>query len=168
MPDRPRTPSVRHPRLIAALFAGSLVVLSSCSGPIGPPSPTSNVAPAPPVPRSTTALPVPTAPELPSDGRPIQPVPAVRPSGFAAAPPGAGLARYTQQPLRWRPCSRDLQCATVLAPLDYDRPDSQAITLALAKRPASAARVGTLFINPGGPGGSGMDYVATFDRARRD
>jgi pimeloyl-ACP methyl ester carboxylesterase len=97
------------------------------------------------------------------EGRPLQPVPSVRPAGFAAPPAGAGLSRYEQQPLRWKACQGGLQCATVLVPLDYNRPDDTAITLALAKKVATSRdRLGTLFINPGGPGGSGVNYTRTF------
>jgi pimeloyl-ACP methyl ester carboxylesterase len=57
-----------------------------------------------------------------------------------------------------------LECATVLAPLDYTKPDAQALTLSLAKRKATASpRLGTLFLNPGGPGVSGRQLVAGFD-----
>lgn len=96
-------------------------------------------------------------------GRPIRPVPDVRPEGFADPPAGAGLERYTRQALSWRPCNKDLQCASVRVPLDYSRPDSTAITVSMAKRPATASRrLGTLFIDPGGPGGSGISYVGFF------
>ena len=61
---------------------------------------------------------------------------------------------------------QELQCATVLAPLDYEHPDDTAISLALAKRPAiGTRRLGSLFVNPGGPGGSGVEYAGGFDRA---
>ena len=73
------------------------------------------------------------------------------------------MARYLDQRLEWSGCGKGLQCATVLAPLDYEHPDDEAITLAVAKRPASAQpSAGSLFINPGGPGGSGVDYVGYF------
>lgn len=50
------------------------------------------------------------------------------------------------------------------APLDYAAPDGQAITVALLKRPASEEpRAGTLFVNPGGPGASGVNFAARFD-----
>ena len=51
-------------------------------------------------------------------------------------------------------------------PLDYDKPRGRTTELALAKLPASdpARRIGTVFINPGGPGGSGVDMVL-FDLA---
>ena len=46
-------------------------------------------------------------------------------------------------------------------PLDYDRPRSGTISIALARLPATdpAHRIGSLFLNPGGPGGSGVDFL---------
>ena len=101
---------------------------------------------------------------LPADGRPLRPVPGVRPPGFVDPPPGSGGSRYRKQMLDWRPCRSDLLCATVRVPLDWRRPNGTAITLALAKQPATGSRrLGTLFLNPGGPGGSGVEYVDSFD-----
>lgn len=59
--------------------------------------------------------------------------------------------------LRWAPCNEKYQCATALLPLDYDRPRGRTVRVALLKVPAgdAAKRVGSLFLNPGGPGGSG-------------
>jgi pimeloyl-ACP methyl ester carboxylesterase len=50
---------------------------------------------------------------------------------------------------------------TVRVPLDYDQPNGSKVTLALFKVPAAdpAHRIGTLFVNPGGPGGSGVEAV---------
>ena len=45
-------------------------------------------------------------------------------------------------------------------PLDYAKPDGAAIKLAVLKVPAQGERVGALVVNPGGPGGSGVDYAA--------
>jgi pimeloyl-ACP methyl ester carboxylesterase len=55
----------------------------------------------------------------------------------------------------------------MLVPLDYADPDGTAITLALAKRPAAGGgrKLGSLIINPGGPGGSGVGYVGYFNAA---
>jgi pimeloyl-ACP methyl ester carboxylesterase len=93
----------------------------------------------------------------------LQPVPPIRPAGFADPPPGRGLARYQDQQLRWAPCLDHLECAQVLVPLDYAKPDQQAISLRMAKQPATAARrLGTLFVNPGGPGASGIGLVQAF------
>ena len=50
------------------------------------------------------------------------------------------------------------ECATVPVPLDYDQPNGPTIQLSLVRLPAAgpaSERVGSLFLNPGGPGGSG-------------
>ena len=63
--------------------------------------------------------------------------------------------------IRWTPCEEQFECATVRVPLDYDRPSRGTIALAVARLPATdpARRIGSLFLNPGGPGGSGVDYL---------
>ncbi|HEX5494872.1 MAG TPA: alpha/beta fold hydrolase [Mycobacteriales bacterium] len=60
--------------------------------------------------------------------------------------------------LNWTDCGGGFQCATATVPLDYAHPGGQTITLALNRLPASdpAHRIGSLFLNPGGPGGSGL------------
>jgi pimeloyl-ACP methyl ester carboxylesterase len=80
------------------------------------------------------------------------------PDGFGAGPAGSGLARFTDQNVNWEPCESD-ECAKIWVPLDYRDPDGQAIILMVRKRPASGAKRGTLFINPGGPGASAQLYV---------
>lgn len=54
-----------------------------------------------------------------------------------------------------------IQCARASVPLDYDDPTGQQISIRLARLPATdpANRIGTLFVNPGGPGNSGVDFV---------
>ncbi|KGM13451.1 alpha/beta hydrolase [Cellulomonas bogoriensis] len=54
------------------------------------------------------------------------------------------------------------ECATVELPLDYDRPRAATTSVALLRIPASDQenRIGTLFLNPGGPGGSGVETAA--------
>jgi pimeloyl-ACP methyl ester carboxylesterase len=63
--------------------------------------------------------------------------------------------------LSWSDCSQGFQCATAQVPRDYANPTGPAISLALIRLPASdpAHRIGSLFVNPGGPGGSGVDFV---------
>lgn len=100
--------------------------------------------------------------------RPIEQVPSgVRPKGIDDPPQGNGLSRYTGQKITWEDCPvKDVpnkQCATVLAPLDWDKPNGPALTLALARRPGTGSPKGDLFINPGGPGGSGTEYVDYFE-----
>lgn len=65
--------------------------------------------------------------------------------------------------LGWTDCGDGFQCATAEVPLDYRRPRRGTIELALIRRPAidQANRIGSLFLNPGGPGGSGVEFVRT-------
>lgn len=89
--------------------------------------------------------------------------PGVTVPGLVGGLPGDGLSGYRSQQLDWSACG-SLECATVLAPLDYADPASRAVTLSLARKPATKTpRLGTLFVNPGGPGGSGKDLVGSFD-----
>ncbi len=62
-------------------------------------------------------------------------------------------------PLVWTPCNGDLQCATLVVPLDYADPRGPTIPVAVARHPAEdpGARIGSLVIDPGGPGVSGID-----------
>ncbi len=67
----------------------------------------------------------------------------------------------------WSNCfDRPFQCARVLVPLDYNDPNGPQISIALIRLPAGdpAHRIGSLFLNPGGPGGSGIDFVAGVGR----
>jgi pimeloyl-ACP methyl ester carboxylesterase len=63
----------------------------------------------------------------------------------------------------WQPCPDrpTVDCATVRVPLDWARPGGASIDLGLARHRAGdpAHRVGTLFVNPGGPGGSGVEIT---------
>jgi pimeloyl-ACP methyl ester carboxylesterase len=62
-------------------------------------------------------------------------------------------------PITWTQCNGDLQCGTLIVPLDYAHPQGATIGVAverhLARHPAQ--RIGSLVINPGGPGVSGID-----------
>jgi pimeloyl-ACP methyl ester carboxylesterase len=79
----------------------------------------------------------------------------------AAAPPTSKIS--------WSGCYRDLaaefavtyECTTVGVPLDYSQPNGAAVQLALVRLPATgpAPKLGSLFLNPGGPGGSGVDFA---------
>ena len=73
------------------------------------------------------------------------------------------LESYYSQELVWKDCKDDkkFQCAEIYVPIDYKNPGDASLTLALKKLSAkqSANKVGSLLINPGGPGGSGTDYV---------
>jgi pimeloyl-ACP methyl ester carboxylesterase len=65
-------------------------------------------------------------------------------------------------PIAWSSCNGDLQCGTLTVPLDYAKPDGTTIGIAVERHPAEvpADRIGSLVINPGGPGVSGIDDFA--------
>jgi pimeloyl-ACP methyl ester carboxylesterase len=71
----------------------------------------------------------------------------------------AALEPYYTQVLSWDQCGEFL-CATATAPLDWEDPAAEEIELALIRQPAKQEKVGSLLINPGGPGASGYDFVA--------
>ncbi|MFD7877137.1 alpha/beta hydrolase [Streptomyces sp. NPDC059766] len=79
-----------------------------------------------------------------------------RPDVTAAAPP---LPPVPAPRLDWRPCASGspFDCATAKVPLDYRDPGKRSIRLAVVRRKATGPgqRIGTLFLNPGGPGGPG-------------
>ena len=80
-------------------------------------------------------------------------------AGLSPADAAAVQKFYTQQ-LVWTDCSGGFQCATAKAPLDWAHPSQGApISLALIRKPASGPKLGSLFVNPGGPGVSGVSFV---------
>ena len=87
---------------------------------------------------------------------------------LVGAAPAASAAPHAPAPtIAWTMCGDGFQCADVPVPLDYDRPSDGTITLALLRLPASdpAKRQGSLFVNPGGPGGSGVGAVRATGKA---
>ena len=89
----------------------------------------------------------------------------------ASATIPAGLENFYNQKVSWYACAKkgmgeaksgektDFTCAKVKVPLDYNNPGGETIEIAMKKRAASGDSVGSLFINPGGPGGSGIELV---------
>ncbi|MFF2369942.1 alpha/beta hydrolase [Agromyces sp. NPDC058110] len=71
----------------------------------------------------------------------------------------AELEPYYGQVLAWENCGGEFDCATAKAPLDWESPADGEIELALVRHRASGERIGSLLVNPGGPGGSGYDFV---------
>ena len=77
----------------------------------------------------------------------------------------AALASYYEQKPAWRGCGvPGFECATLKAPLDYDEPSSGDVRLALTRKKATGPgkRLGSLLVNPGGPGGSAIGYVQAY------
>jgi pimeloyl-ACP methyl ester carboxylesterase len=79
---------------------------------------------------------------------------------------GVVIGRVASPPARIAktPAPVGMECATLRVPLDYDEPDGQQISLALNRVRGSASRdgdhLGSLLVNPGGPGGSGLGLAA--------
>src|SRR4051794_23708391 len=78
--------------------------------------------------------------------------------------PGSAATAGAPGPrIDWAPCAAapNVRCGTLLVPVDWAKPHGPRVPIAVARRPADqpAARVGTLFYNPGGPGDGGARYV---------
>jgi pimeloyl-ACP methyl ester carboxylesterase len=84
-----------------------------------------------------------------------------------ASPAAPGPLRGTAPPvpvLDWSPCHGGFQCATARVPLDYRHPDGAKISIAVIRRLAAdpAHRLGSLFINGGGPGPQVAGLVSSY------
>ncbi|MFM1974002.1 MAG: hypothetical protein RLZZ345_1086, partial [Actinomycetota bacterium] len=74
----------------------------------------------------------------------------------------AALKPFYTQSVNWKDCGEDLKCATINVPIDYKRPAAGSIKLSLNYLASTGdADLGWLVENPGGPGGSGIDFVAS-------
>jgi len=98
---------------------------------------------------------------LPVAGATPEPGPGQTPT---PAPPSAAV-----RPQNWGSCSQFLtdtsdvptaQCTTVSVPVDYNNPGGAQAKLAVIRVPATGRRMGSLLVNPGGPGASAVDMVA--------
>ena len=97
--------------------------------------------------------------------------------GTGTAPPGAdappGLEEFYGQQLSWGPCAPfavtpddveafadpQLDCTAVTVPLDYADPAGETASIAVLRQRATGDRIGSLLLNPGGPGASGTGFV---------
>lgn len=95
--------------------------------------------------------------------------PAPKPGGGAPSP---ALERYYTQKVEWGSCASfaktddvskfdpgSVECGSVTVPIDYDDPAAGDAKLAVVKLLASGEKQGSLLMNPGGPGGSGVQMV---------
>ena len=97
-------------------------------------------------------------------------------SGCSTVVSGTAVLSAPQvgQPVQWGPCRlagggsgealpipAGAQCGEVAVPVDYSKPDGDAATLALVRFPATGEKIGSLIINPGGPGESGIEAAAS-------
>ncbi|MCK1818556.1 alpha/beta hydrolase [Streptomyces sp. XM83C] len=133
-PSGPGGAACRGARAAAALLAAALLV-SACSADDADGSTASTAA------RAATTL-----------------------DALPAATPSALAAYYGQRPA-WRSCGvPGFECATLKAPLDYAKPSAGDVRLAVARKKATGPgkRLGSLLVNPGGPGGSAIGYLQQY------
>lgn len=96
-------------------------------------------------------------------------------SGAPVGPVPDGLQAFYAQKLAWEGCGDygktdydrqtlgedGLECAHLTVPLDYAKPDGDTIEIGVLRRPAKGDRIGSLVINPGGPGAAGLSTAAS-------
>ncbi len=89
-------------------------------------------------------------------------IPEIKPSQ-TKAPVTDGVSEelmpFYAQELDWQSCGTTFDCTTVTAPLDWENPQEGEIELEVVRHQAEGQAIGSLLINPGGPGGSGYDFV---------
>ena len=131
------------PARLAAVLAVAALTLSGCSVPFG------TSGPEPRTPTAGTSAP-----------------PAKDPAALPA------YAAFYGQQLVWQGCGDSLECTKVTVPVDWDAPSGATLGLNVVRRRAAGSRIGSLLINPGGPGVAGADWVkkqsALFGTALRD
>jgi pimeloyl-ACP methyl ester carboxylesterase len=126
-----------RPRRCAALLVLAALVLSACSS--GEDDAASRPTPTTATPSATASA---TASPGPSASRPAAAVP--RPGRLSA----------------WKGCGSGFQCATLTVLLDDARPELGTVGLALTRHKATGSkRIGSLVVNPGGPGASAIGYL---------
>ncbi|WP_290515500.1 alpha/beta hydrolase [Aeromicrobium sp.] len=85
-----------------------------------------------------------------------------KPSPVSAPAPG-GLGSFYQQTLTWTDCEK-AHCTWVKVPVDYAKPDGATTRLRVRLYPAEGGPAErSLFVNPGGPGGSAVDYATSME-----
>ena len=74
---------------------------------------------------------------------------------------GWSMDDYKEQRLTWISCGGPFLCTDLTVPIDYSNPGGERMQLSLVKYPATSPkkRLGSLLVNPGGPGASGVEYA---------
>jgi pimeloyl-ACP methyl ester carboxylesterase len=85
------------------------------------------------------------------------------PSPTASILRGDGLEGYYAQKLEWTECNDGFECSTFSVPIDYANPADGAILISAIRKLATGSALGSLILNPGGPGGSGIEYTTYAD-----
>jgi len=77
----------------------------------------------------------------------------------------SALSEYEQQKLDWSSCYDYFDCAELRVPIDYEDLSVGTFRISVLRAPAKDPdkRLGAIVVNPGGPGGSGVDYAYNAD-----
>lgn len=153
-PDiRPRLQRPRASRpIIGVVTLVALVMVASCRGHDGEPTRVDGDSRGDPVTTETVSAPTPAPGDATGTDRSA--------TSATNAPPTESEGEPAQvEPVAWTSCHQGLSCGRVTAPVDYADLAGPAIEIELVRVEATGDPRGTVFVNPGGPGGSGVDYV---------
>ncbi|HVF05690.1 MAG TPA: alpha/beta hydrolase [Frankiaceae bacterium] len=136
-------------RLLTTALA-ALLALTACVR--DDPAPRASETATPPATTPVTGSPSPTATRTP--GIPAVPTP-------ASAALTATIEKFGATKLAWRGCGGGFECAKLPVPLDYDVPNGETIEISVIRLKARnrGDRIGSVVLNPGGPGGSGVEFA---------
>jgi pimeloyl-ACP methyl ester carboxylesterase len=107
-----------------------------------------------------------SGPDTTSPSRPV--ATSAAPDDPTTSPPASSVPPEDEDPAvladgdAWSDCGAGVECATLAVPIDHDDPDGATLDLAVVRVPASGGdddRLGVIAVNPGGPGGSGVDLL---------
>ena len=87
------------------------------------------------------------------------PTKVVAPAGVNDPALDPALQKYYKQTVAWSDCGDGFQCAKIDVPLDWKKPAGPSIKIAVNRLPATGKKLGSMLINPGGPGASGIAYA---------
>ena len=104
---------------------------------------------------SNSTLPATTA--TPSSS-PSSSVPTTTAPTSPASTPHSGPSRAPAA-LSWSACGGGFQCATLRVELDPAKPSLGTVGIALTRHRATGHRIGSLLVNPGGPGASAVEFL---------
>lgn len=140
-----------------ALAVATVILASACGTSTTSPDTTIGAVPTGTPSPLATGTPLPSATEKPRASTPAATAAGTASPASATATASAGGTGS----LTWTDCGPSFECATLAVPLDYTHPAGRKISIALVRLPAAdpAKRIGALVVNPGGPGGSGVEFV---------
>ncbi|MBL1074404.1 alpha/beta fold hydrolase [Nocardia sp. 2] len=89
-------------------------------------------------------------------------------------PASQGMDRFYNQTVKWGSCAEfadgalpsGAQCTRVTVPVDYSKPDGDTAHIAISRIKATGDRIGSLLVNPGGPGQPGLSMATIGDNTQ--